>query len=124
MRQKKSRSGVGRTGSGESNAPHVVPFDPERLTMLNSSYPGDRDRAAGNLTAAHRAMLERGSAIAPKVIAERGYYSARSRADVPECFPSYQRRPGLVIPGLTVEGERRYRLRPERPRKDKRGKPQ
>jgi hypothetical protein len=105
------RSGRGRYGS-------------EDYRMQNAFYRKAPPGATTNLNERHRRTLVEGSAIAPEVIAERGYYSARTRSDVPECFPHYQRRLGLVIPGLTVEGLRRYRLRPDRPRKDKKGKPQ
>jgi hypothetical protein len=65
------------------------------------------------LSAAHRALLERGSAIAPEVIAERGYWTASTWQDldglafrqtqkVPESFPA------LAIPQHDPTGEYTY----------------
>ena len=67
-------------------------------------------------------MLYDESGISPEVAAERGYHTARLRSQVPEALKDYQRRPGLVIPVLTPSGERRVRLRPDRPRKGKDGR--
>jgi hypothetical protein len=67
-------------------------------------------------------MLFEGSGISYDVAAERGYYTARQRSEVPDAFKDYQKRPGLVIPVLTPSGERRVRLRPDRPRKGKDGR--
>ena len=56
--------------------------------------------------------------------AERGYYTARTSAEVPACFAGYQRKPGLVIPMFSPDGETTgYQLRPDRPRKKKNGEP-
>src|SRR5215217_7485900 len=76
------------------------------------------------LSGHHRQMLEQGSGISAATVAARGYFTASTRADVPGCFPNWQRRTGLVLPTLTIQGERRYRLRPDRPRRKKNGKPQ
>ena len=66
----------------------------------------------------HRRTLEVGSAIARDVTVERGYYTARRGADVPEAFKDYQRKPGLVVPMFSPDGETvGYQLRPDRPRK-------
>jgi len=71
----------------------------------------------------HREMLEVGSAIAPEIIGARGYRTVR-RADVPVDFAGYQRRNGLVMPLYSPDGiTTGYQLRPDRPRRDKRGKP-
>lgn len=65
------------------------------------------------LSGAHRAILEGGSGIAPDVIAERGYWTARTWLDLraggvldlrgtqirPECFPA------MVIPQFSPLGE-------------------
>src|SRR5215212_9134423 len=83
------------------------------------SYPNSSLRT---LSHSHRRMLFDESGIDPDVAAERGYYTARRRSEVPEAFKSYQRRAGLVIPVLTPSGERRVRLRPDRPRKGKDGR--
>ncbi len=49
---------------------------------------------------------------------ERGYYTARRRSEVPEVFKDYQRKPGLVVPMFSPDGETAgYQLRPDRPRK-------
>jgi hypothetical protein len=64
-------------------------------------------------------MLHDESGISPEVAAERGYYTARRRSDVPEAFKDYQRKPGLVVPMFSPDGETvGYQLRPDRPRKD------
>ena len=84
-----------------------------------TSYPKSPPRM---LSEAHRRMLSDESGIDPGVAAERGYYTARRRSEVPEAFKDYQRRAGLVIPVLTPSGERRVRLRPDRPRKGKDGR--
>jgi Domain of unknown function (DUF3854) len=82
-------------------------------------YPNSRPRT---LSDSHRRMLFEGSGIDPGVARERGYYTARKRSEVPEAFKDYQKRPGLIMPVLTPSGERRVRLRPDRPRKGKDGR--
>jgi len=63
-------------------------------------------------------MLYDESGIDPGVAAERGYYTARRRSEVPETFKDYQRRRGLVVPMFSPDGETvGYQLRPDRPRK-------
>ena len=80
----------------------------------------DSPRGSRGLTAAHRRMLHDESGVSPDVAAERGYYTARSRSEVPEVFKDYQRRPGLVVPMFSPDGETvGYQLRPDRPRKKK-----
>ncbi len=79
-------------------------------------YPNRRDRT---LSDSHRRMLYAESGIDPDVAAERGYYTARTRSEVPECFADYQRKPGLVIPMFSPDGETvGYQLRPDKPRKN------
>lgn len=68
----------------------------------------------------HRHMLEVESAISPEIVARRGYYTAFTRADVPDLFPAYQRRLGLVIPTYSPAGITSYQLRPNKPRNRKR----
>jgi hypothetical protein len=64
-------------------------------------------------------MLFEESGIDPDVAAERGYYTARRRSEVPKAFKDYQRKPGLVVPMFSPDGETvGYQLRPDRPRKD------
>jgi len=85
------------------------------------SYPNDFNRT---LSQPHRRMLYEESGIDPDVALERGYYTARGRSEVPETFKDYQRKPGLVVPMFSPDGETLgYQLRPDKPRKDKKGKP-
>ena len=80
-----------------------------------TSYPnGD----GGTLSDSHRRMLFEESGISTATSAERGYYTARTRSEVPEAFKNYQRKPGLVVPMFSPDGETvGYQLRPDRPRK-------
>ena len=79
------------------------------------SYPNNSSKT---LSDAHRRMLYDESGIDPGVAAERGYYTARRRSEVPETFKDYQRRRGLVVPMFSPDGETvGYQLRPDRPRK-------
>ena len=72
----------------------------------------------GHLSAGHRRMLFEGSGVSPDVAHERGYYTARSRPEVPEAFADNQRRVGLVVPMFSPDGiTRGWQLRPDRPRK-------
>lgn len=76
-----------------------------------------------HLSPAHQRQLDE-SGIDPSVAAERGYYTAARRSEVPSVFKGYQQRPGLVIPSHSPDGKStRTRLRPDRPRKGKDGKP-
>ena len=71
----------------------------------------------------HRRMLLEESGIDPDIVTERGYRTTRSRAELIE-FKTYQRRAGLVIPIFSPDGiTRSAQLRPDRPRKDRKGKP-
>jgi len=64
-------------------------------------------------------MLFEESGISPDVAAERGYYTARRRAEVPKIFKGYQRKPGLVVPMFSPDGETvGYQLRPDKPRRN------
>lgn len=79
------------------------------------SYPNDFNRT---LSKPHRQMLYAESGIDPGVVEERGYYTARTRSEVPEAFKDYQRKPGLVVPMFSPDGETvGYQLRPDKPRK-------
>jgi hypothetical protein len=70
------------------------------------------------LSEAHQNMLFEESGISPEVAAERGYYTARRRSEVPDVFKDYQRKPGLVVPMFSPDGETvGYQLRPNKPRK-------
>ena len=80
-----------------------------------TSYPKS---APNTLSDSHGRMLFEESGISPDVAAERGYYTARARSEVPEAFKDYQRKPGLVVPMFSPDGETvGYQLRPDRPRK-------
>ena len=86
-----------------------------------SSYP---NTTSVTLSDDHRKMLYEESGIDPGVARERGYYSARRRSEVPEAFKGYQRKVGLVMPVCSPDGTTRsWQLRPNKPRKDKKGKP-
>ena len=81
---------------------------------LRCNPPPGKD-ATPTLSAEDRQMLE--AVISPEVIAARGYYTARRLSDVPDCFPRWQRRLGLVIPSSSpAPGMHGYQLRPKRPR--------
>src|SRR5829696_8638928 len=83
--------------------------------MLVTSYPNSGSRT---LSESHRRQLLEESGIDPDVAAERGYYTARNRSEVPEAFKDYQRKRGLVVPMFSPDGETvGYQLRPDRPRK-------
>lgn len=85
-----------------------------------TSYPNSHGRT---LSDSHRGMLCDESGISPAVVEERGYRTAAGRSDVPEAFKNYQRRPGLLIPVYSPDGTTRSaQLRPDAPRKDKKGK--
>ena len=78
-------------------------------------YPNGQSRT---LSDSHHRMLYDESGIDPGVAAERGYYTARRRSEAPEAFKDYQRKPGLVVPMFSPDGETvGYQLRPDRPRK-------
>jgi hypothetical protein len=75
--------------------------------------------STAHLSPKHRAMLYEESGIAPEIAAERGYYTARSRSEVPETFAGYQRRLGLVVPMFSLDGiTRGWQLRPDKRRKN------
>jgi len=81
---------------------------------IQKGRPGTR-----TLSDSHRKMLFEESGISPEVAAERGYYTARRRSEVPAAFKDYQRKPGLVVPMHSPDGATAgYQLRPDRPRKD------
>jgi hypothetical protein len=73
----------------------------------------------------HRKMLEEDSGIAPDVIAERGYSTATTPAQLEALdFAEYQRRvPALVLPVYDVHGQVvLHQIRPDTPRKNKKRK--
>src|SRR4051794_8926006 len=68
------------------------------------------------LSEEHQKMLFEESAIQPEVAAVRGYWTATRRTDVPEVFPEWQRKRGLVIPIYSPDGETTsYQLKPYKP---------
>ena len=78
-------------------------------------YP---NRGHRTLSDSHRRMLFEESGIDPAVAEERGYYTARRRSEVPGAFKDYQRKPGLVVPMFSPDGETvGHQLRPDKPRK-------
>jgi hypothetical protein len=78
---------------------------------------------SSTLAGSHRKMLYEESGIYPVVATERGYYTAKKRSEAPEEFKNYQRKAGLVVPIYSPDGKTRgYQLRPDVPRKDKKGK--
>src|SRR5215204_5014548 len=78
-------------------------------------YP---NRGHRTLSDSHRRMLFEESGIDSAVAEERGYYTARLRSEVPEDFKDYQRKPGLVVPMFSPDGETvGHQLRPDKPRK-------
>src|SRR5829696_4018816 len=90
--------------------------------MLSNNTAQQQQRTI-YLSQRHRQMLQAESAIAPEIIGARGYRTVQ-RADVPEDFADYQRRTGLLIRLYSPDGiTTGYQLRPDRPRRDKRGKP-
>lgn len=75
------------------------------------------------LSDAHYQELTEGSAIGELRVRQRYYQSVTADALPPE-FADYQRRPGLLIPIRTVNNElESYQLKPDEPRRDKKGKP-
>jgi Domain of unknown function (DUF3854) len=78
-----------------------------------TSYPNNGSRT---LSDAHRRMVYDESAITPDVAAARGYRTIKKRSEIPEEFPPWQRRLGLLIPTYSPDGETSgYQLRPNRP---------
>lgn len=77
------------------------------------------------LSGKHRRTLFDESRIAPEIVSERGYQTARHRSELPDAFKNYQRRaPALVAPTYSPDRETTgCQIRPDNPRKDKKGKP-
>lgn len=79
--------------------------------------PG-RNIHPAELSAEHRRMLEQESGIVPEIVEGRPYSTATRRADVPDCFPGWQKRRGLLIQTHSPDGETTsYQLRPDVPRR-------
>src|SRR3712207_3062391 len=74
----------------------------------------------------HRRMLLKESGISPTVVAERGYYTAKTKAELARLGFSkpQQREPALVVPMYSPVGElATHQIRPDAPREDGEGKP-
>ena len=74
----------------------------------------------------HRRMLLEESGISPAVVAERGYYSVKTKTELAKLgFSERQRRtPALVVPMYSPAGElATHQIRPDSPRKNNAGKP-
>jgi hypothetical protein len=78
-----------------------------------------------SLSDEHQRMLLEESGICADVVAERGYTTIRSRAEGSlQAFPKWQRRLGLLVPVYSPDGvTTTAQIRPDRPRRDKKGKP-
>jgi hypothetical protein len=80
--------------------------------VLVTSYPNS---GFGTLSDSHRRQLK-GSDIAEKVAAARGYRTIRHRSDVPDEFANWQCRLGLLIPTYSPDGQTcGHQLRPNKP---------
>jgi hypothetical protein len=88
----------------------VPPNSSQRIPQP-SRPPGAR------LSPEHKRDHIEASGISERVAAARGYFTAKRRADVPDVFPNWQRRRGLVIPTYSPSGATSYQLRPDVPRK-------
>ena len=74
----------------------------------------------------HRQMLIEGSGISPAVVAERGYHTVKTKAELARLgFSRPQRRePALVIPMYCPTGElATHQIRPDAPREADEGRP-
>jgi hypothetical protein len=75
-----------------------------------------------NLSRKHQQMLFEESGISADVAAARGYRTIRHRSEVPEEFPNWQRRRGLLVPTHSPDGKTRgHQLRPDKPIRRKNG---
>ena len=76
-----------------------------------SSYPNS---SFGTLGDSHLRHLE-ASAVGSDVTAERGTFTARRGKDVPQDGGKLPKKPGIVFPVHTLDGEIFHRLRPDNP---------
>jgi hypothetical protein len=79
--------------------------------MLMTSYPKS---AFNTLSDSHLRHLE-ASAVDPAVTGERGTFTARRGKDIPQDGGKLPKKPGLVFPVHTLDGETFHRLRPDNP---------
>lgn len=76
--------------------------------------------ATAELSNKHREMLETESGIDLTVIAGRGYWTARNRAQLTDLPKHARRAPTLVMPMYSPDGETvSYQTRPDNPRPDR-----
>jgi Domain of unknown function (DUF3854) len=68
-----------------------------------------------NLSSAHQKILFGDSCIDPRVVQERGTFTASRGKDVPQCHGWLPKKPGIVFPVHTLDGDTFYRLRPNNP---------
>ncbi len=68
-----------------------------------------------HISKSHRRMLFDELDIAPEIAAERGTFTARRGKDVPQEYGLLPRKPGIVFPVHTLDGEFFYRLRLDHP---------
>ena len=86
--------------------------------MIVPERNAQRNTRPAELSSEHRRMLEEESGIAPEVVAGRPYFTATKRTEIPDCFPDWQKRRGLVIQTHSPDRETTsYQLRPDVPRK-------
>jgi hypothetical protein len=85
--------------------------------MIPDAIKNEQPYLSNRLSPQDRRLLLKGSGIDPAIGTERGYYTARSRSEVPESFAHYQRRLGLVVPMSSPDGVTQgWQLRPNKPR--------
>jgi hypothetical protein len=84
----------------------------------NHEARAEDPRRALPLSVEHLRTLTRESSIAPRIIAERGYWTATKRVQLEGLVKPYQRRvPALVVPTFSPDGETTsLQVRPDRPR--------
>ncbi len=103
----------------------VYPTGDQRVnTDVLGAPSGRHDAQPRTLSDRHRRMLEVESGISPEVIAQRGYWTAHTAAEIPAGFASYQFQawmfPILVIPQWNSVGRLfAHILRPDTPRRDR-----
>ena len=68
-----------------------------------------------NLSSAHQKMLFGDSCIDPGVVQERGTFTASRGKDVPQGHGWLPKKPGIVFPVHTLDGDTFYRIRPNNP---------
>ena len=82
--------------------------------------PSYHQANARTLSGSHQREL-RSSGISEQVARARGYKTVRKRAEIPDTFPDWQRRLGLLIPTYSPSGSVDYQLKPTRPIKRRNG---